>query len=56
VLAAWVAPLTVPVGISVVTAGFGALTIVVAIMTGPVSTRAAPLGAWRSTITASPGV
>jgi len=38
VLTAWVLPLAVALGITIVTAGFGALTIVVAIMIGVIST------------------
>jgi energy-converting hydrogenase Eha subunit A len=37
-LAAWVLPLVVAFGITVVTAGFGAVTILAAIMVGLVST------------------
>jgi hypothetical protein len=37
-LAAWVLPLVVAVGITIVTAGFGAFVIVVAIMIGLIST------------------
>ena len=38
VLTAWVLPLAVAGGITVVTAGFGAITIVVAVMIGLVAT------------------
>lgn len=38
VLGAWVVPLTVAAGITIVTAGFGVITIVVAIMIGLVAT------------------
>ena len=37
-LAAWVLPLVVAVGITIATAGFGAFVIVVAIMIGLIST------------------
>lgn len=38
VLTAWGLPLAVAIGITIVTAGFGAITIVVAIMIGLIST------------------
>jgi len=38
VLGAWVLPLAIAIGITILTGGFGAITIVVAIMIGLIST------------------